>query len=165
MGLSQNWIVSLGKHGCVATALSFICKLSSCLIGDNFVVKKTVSRTVRSDGSRTFSDCYCRRISALACMRNCRAAVKALLTFKSFELPSKTIGWIHAGQTIDKPWRIFEWCSLNALVHVPQTILILDICSSAQLQVFQFTIISSLLGHRAARAIKLNPDRERVDRS
>ena len=78
------------------------------------------------------SGCYCLLKSALACSRNCRAAVKGLLVFKSFELPSKTIGWAQAGQLTDNPLRIFEWCSLNVLVHSPQTILILDIRNLTQ---------------------------------
>ena len=66
--------------------------------------------------------------AALASIRKRRAAVKALLTFNSSELLSKTIGWAQPGQVTDRPLRIFEWCSLKVLVHFPQTILILDIC-------------------------------------
>ena len=80
--------------------------------------------------------------AALASIRKRRAAVKALLTFNSSELLSKTIGWAQSGQVTDKPLRIFEWCSLKVLVHFPQTILILDICSLAQFQhSFQPTIV------------------------
>jgi hypothetical protein len=42
--------------------------------------------------------------------------------------------WAQAGQFTDWPPRIFEWCSLKAAVHFPQTILILDICNFAQSQ-------------------------------
>src|ERR1035437_1663048 len=66
-------------------------------------------------------------IPRLACSRNCRAAVKALLIFKSFELLSKTIGSAQTGQVTEKTLRILDWCSLKIPVHFPQTILIFDI--------------------------------------
>jgi hypothetical protein len=70
----------------------------------------------------------------LASSRKRRAAIKAFLAFRSSKLLSKIMGWAQAGQITDRPLRIIEWCSLKVLVHFPQTILILDICNSAQSQ-------------------------------